>query len=158
MDKEGTVHHALINNLPLGRNVDEALRMVDALQFFEENGEVCPANWNKGDEGMVGAPAIDQVMDFHLGEDALDLSGQLGGETDIATLLADYIDLNVDHSGEVPKVTHSISSAGGAGGEPVAPDQVIEINIVGGTLGDSDQAILDSLLNPANHEEPEGVM
>lgn len=52
IDKEGTVRHLLINDLPLGRNVDEALRMVDALQFFEENGEVCPANWSKGKEGM----------------------------------------------------------------------------------------------------------
>lgn len=52
IDKEGTVMHQVVNNLPLGRNVDEALRMVDALQFFEENGEVCPANWHKGDEGM----------------------------------------------------------------------------------------------------------
>ncbi|MCF8258951.1 MAG: peroxiredoxin [Flavobacteriales bacterium] len=52
IDKSGTVQHALINNFPLGRNVDEALRMVDALQFFEENGEVCPANWVKGEEGM----------------------------------------------------------------------------------------------------------
>jgi peroxiredoxin (alkyl hydroperoxide reductase subunit C) len=42
----------LVNDLPLGRSVDEALRMVDALQFFEENGEVCPANWHKGDAGM----------------------------------------------------------------------------------------------------------
>lgn len=52
IDKQGVVRHALINDLPLGRNVDEALRMVDALQFFEENGEVCPANWSKGKEGM----------------------------------------------------------------------------------------------------------
>lgn len=52
IDKSGTVQHALVNNFPLGRNVDEALRMVDALQFFEENGEVCPANWTKGSEGM----------------------------------------------------------------------------------------------------------
>lgn len=52
IDKSGTVQHALINNFPLGRNVDEALRMVDALQFFEENGEVCPANWTKGSDGM----------------------------------------------------------------------------------------------------------
>jgi peroxiredoxin (alkyl hydroperoxide reductase subunit C) len=52
IDKSGVVQHALINNFPLGRNVDEALRMVDALQFFEENGEVCPANWTKGAEGM----------------------------------------------------------------------------------------------------------
>ena len=52
IDKEGTIHHATINNFPLGRNVDEALRMVDALQFFEENGEVCPANWTKGADGL----------------------------------------------------------------------------------------------------------
>ena len=52
IDKEGVVRHQLVNDLPLGRNVDEAIRMVDALQFFEENGEVCPANWNKGSEGM----------------------------------------------------------------------------------------------------------
>ncbi|PBQ31862.1 alkyl hydroperoxide reductase [Sphingobacteriaceae bacterium] len=52
IDKEGVVRHQLINDLPLGRNVDEVLRMVDALQFFEENGEVCPANWTKGKEGL----------------------------------------------------------------------------------------------------------
>lgn len=52
IDKEGVVRHQLVNDLPLGRNVEEALRMVDALQFFEEKGEVCPANWNKGSEGM----------------------------------------------------------------------------------------------------------
>ena len=52
IDKQGKVRHALINDLPLGRNVDEALRIVDALQFFEEKGEVCPANWSKGKDGM----------------------------------------------------------------------------------------------------------
>ena len=52
IDKEGIVRHQIVNDLPLGRNVDEALRMVDALQFVEENGEVCPANWNKGKTGM----------------------------------------------------------------------------------------------------------
>jgi peroxiredoxin (alkyl hydroperoxide reductase subunit C) len=52
IDKKGIVRHMLINDLPLGRNVDEAIRMVDALQFNEENGEVCPANWTKGQEGM----------------------------------------------------------------------------------------------------------
>jgi len=52
IDKEGIVRHQLINDLPLGRNVEETLRMVDALQFFEENGEVCPANWTKGSEGL----------------------------------------------------------------------------------------------------------
>lgn len=62
IDKEGTVMHQLVNNLPLGRNVDEALRMVDALQFFEENGEVCPANWHKGEEGMKAT--FDGVADY----------------------------------------------------------------------------------------------
>ncbi len=52
IDKEGVVRHQLVNDLPLGRNVDEAIRVVDALQFNEENGEVCPANWVKGSEGM----------------------------------------------------------------------------------------------------------
>lgn len=52
IDKNGIVRHQLVNDFPLGRNVDEALRMVDALQFFEENGEVCPANWHKGDVAM----------------------------------------------------------------------------------------------------------
>jgi peroxiredoxin 2/4 len=52
IDKEGTVMHQVVNNFPLGRNVDEAIRMVDALQFHEENGEVCPANWSKGETGM----------------------------------------------------------------------------------------------------------
>ena len=52
IDKQGIVRHQVVNDLPLGRSVDEALRMVDALQFFEENGEVCPADWHKGDDGM----------------------------------------------------------------------------------------------------------
>jgi peroxiredoxin 2/4 len=52
IDKRGTVRHSVINDLPLGRSVDEAIRMVDALQHFEENGEVCPANWIKGEEAM----------------------------------------------------------------------------------------------------------
>lgn len=52
INKEGKVMHQVVNFFPLGRSVDEALRMVDALQFNEENGEVCPANWTKGDEGM----------------------------------------------------------------------------------------------------------
>ncbi len=52
IDKDGIVQHQVVNNLPLGRNVDEMLRMVDALQFTEEQGEVCPAGWMKGDEGM----------------------------------------------------------------------------------------------------------
>ncbi len=57
IDKEGIVRHQVVNDLPLGRNVDEALRMVDALQFFEENGEVCPANWSKGKEAMKASHA-----------------------------------------------------------------------------------------------------
>ena len=52
IDTDGVVRHSTINDLPLGRNVDEALRMVDALQFHETHGEVCPANWKKGDEAM----------------------------------------------------------------------------------------------------------
>lgn len=52
IDREGVVRHQIVNDLPLGRNVDEAVRMVDALRFTEENGEVCPANWNKGKAGM----------------------------------------------------------------------------------------------------------
>lgn len=52
IDKAGVVRHCVINDLPLGRSVDEAIRVVDALQHFEENGEVCPANWSKGKEGM----------------------------------------------------------------------------------------------------------
>jgi peroxiredoxin (alkyl hydroperoxide reductase subunit C) len=52
IDKQGVVRHETINDLPLGRNVEETLRMVDALQYFEENGEVCPANWIKGKVAM----------------------------------------------------------------------------------------------------------
>ncbi len=52
IDRNGVVRHQVVNDLPLGRNVDEAIRMVDALQFFEEHGEVCPAGWQKGKPGM----------------------------------------------------------------------------------------------------------
>jgi peroxiredoxin (alkyl hydroperoxide reductase subunit C) len=52
IDKEGKIRHLLVNDLPLGRSVDEALRVLDALQFVEEHGEVCPANWHKGEEAM----------------------------------------------------------------------------------------------------------
>jgi len=52
IDPNGVVRHAVVNDLPLGRNVDEALRMLDALQFTEEHGEVCPANWHAGEEAM----------------------------------------------------------------------------------------------------------
>ena len=57
IDKEGVVQHQVINNLPLGRNIEEALRMVDALQFHENNGEVCPANWKSGEDGMKPDPS-----------------------------------------------------------------------------------------------------
>lgn len=56
IDRAGIVRHQVINDLPLGRNVDEALRMVDALQFHEEHGEVCPAGWQKGQSGMQASP------------------------------------------------------------------------------------------------------
>ncbi|GAB3266388.1 peroxiredoxin [Chitinimonas naiadis] len=52
IDKNGVVQHQVVNNLPLGRDIDEMLRVVDALQFTEEHGEVCPAGWNKGKAGM----------------------------------------------------------------------------------------------------------
>lgn len=57
IDKNGMVRHQVVNDLPLGRNIDEMLRMIDALQFHEEHGEVCPAGWNKGDSGMNASPA-----------------------------------------------------------------------------------------------------
>lgn len=62
IDKEGIVRHQLINDLPLGRSVDEAIRMVDALQYFEEHGEVCPANWKKGEEAM--SPSHESVSSY----------------------------------------------------------------------------------------------
>ena len=62
IDREGTVRHQVVNDLPLGRNVDEMLRMIDALQFTEKYGEVCPAGWNKGDEGMM--PTGDGVASY----------------------------------------------------------------------------------------------
>jgi len=52
IDRDGVVRHQLVNDLPLGRSVDEALRIVDALQYFEQHGEVCPANWEAGKEGL----------------------------------------------------------------------------------------------------------
>lgn len=55
IDKQGVVRHQVVNDLPLGRSIDEALRMVDALQYFEEHGEVCPANWKQGDEAMTAS-------------------------------------------------------------------------------------------------------
>jgi peroxiredoxin (alkyl hydroperoxide reductase subunit C) len=56
IDKAGVVRHQYVNDLPLGRNVDEFIRLVDALQFTEEHGEVCPAGWKKGDKGMNASP------------------------------------------------------------------------------------------------------
>jgi len=52
IDKEGIVRHQVVNDLPLGRSIDEALRMIDALQFYEQKGEVCPADWEKGKDGL----------------------------------------------------------------------------------------------------------
>jgi len=62
IDREGIIRHALVNDLPLGRNVGEALRMLDALQFTEEHGEVCPANWKEGEEAMK--PTAEGVADY----------------------------------------------------------------------------------------------
>ncbi len=70
IDKNGVVRHQVVNDLPLGRNVDEMLRMVDALQFTEEHGEVCPAGWQKGKKGMTASP--DGVAKY-LAENAKDL-------------------------------------------------------------------------------------
>ena len=62
IDKEGIVRHALVNDLPLGRSVDEALRILDALQFTEEHGEVCPANWREGEDAMK--PTAEGVAEY----------------------------------------------------------------------------------------------
>ncbi|MBJ7555281.1 peroxiredoxin [Marinomonas spartinae] len=56
IDQKGIVRSQIVNDEPIGRNMDELVRIVDALQFFEENGQVCPAGWNKGDKGMVNTP------------------------------------------------------------------------------------------------------
>ena len=62
IDLKGVVRHQLINDLPLGRSIDEAIRMVDSLQFFEQHGEVCPANWTRGKKGMK--PTNQGVADY----------------------------------------------------------------------------------------------
>jgi peroxiredoxin (alkyl hydroperoxide reductase subunit C) len=62
IDREGVVRHALVNDLPLGRNVGEALRVLDALQFTEKHGEVCPANWKTGDDAMK--PTAEGVAEY----------------------------------------------------------------------------------------------
>ena len=56
LDKNGIVRSQMVNDLPIGRNIDELIRIVDAIQFFEENGEVCPAGWQKGKPGMNPSP------------------------------------------------------------------------------------------------------
>ncbi len=66
IDKEGIVRHQVVNDMPLGRNVEETLRMIDALQFFEQKGEVCPANWEKGQEGMTAdAEGVAKYLSSH---------------------------------------------------------------------------------------------
>ncbi len=62
LDKDGTVRHAVINDLPLGRNIDEMVRMVDTMLFTNEHGEVCPAGWNKGDKAMK--PSTEGVASY----------------------------------------------------------------------------------------------
>lgn len=62
IDQEGVVRHALVNDLPLGRNVDEALRLLDALQYHEQHGEVCPANWRDGEDAMK--PTAEGVAEY----------------------------------------------------------------------------------------------
>ena len=56
IDKNGLVRHQVVNDLPLGRNIDEMIRLTEALQFHEQHGEVCPANWKSGDAGMTVSP------------------------------------------------------------------------------------------------------
>ena len=70
IDEEGVIRHAVLNDLPLGRNIDEMLRMVDALAFHTENGDVCPANWN---EGKTAMEASDEGMRKYMAEEAENL-------------------------------------------------------------------------------------
>jgi len=68
IDTHGVVRHALVNDLPLGRNVDEALRTLEALQFVEEHGEVCPANWRQGQDAMKPtAEGVAKYLAKHVG-------------------------------------------------------------------------------------------
>jgi peroxiredoxin (alkyl hydroperoxide reductase subunit C) len=67
IDKDGIVRHEIVNDLPLGRSVDEALRMVDALQHFEASGDVCPANWHKGEKAMKAT--AEGVADYLAGKE-----------------------------------------------------------------------------------------
>lgn len=67
INKEGIIKHALINDLPIGRNVDEALRILDAIQYTEKHGEVCPANWKEGQEAMTPtAQGVSTYLSKHL--------------------------------------------------------------------------------------------
>ena len=70
IDEEGVIRHAVLNDLPLGRNIDEMLRMVDALAFHTENGDVCPANWH---EGKTAMEASDDGMRKYMAEEAENL-------------------------------------------------------------------------------------
>jgi len=66
IDQQGIVRHQLVNDLPLGRNVEETIRMIDALKFFQENGEVCPANWNKGKKGIkANSKGVAEYLEHH---------------------------------------------------------------------------------------------
>ena len=66
IDKQGVVRHQVVNDMPLGRSVDEVLRVIDALQFTEEFGEVCPADWKKGDKAL--APTQEGISDYLSGK------------------------------------------------------------------------------------------
>jgi len=69
LDKDGTVRHAVINDLPLGRNIDEMIRMVDTMIYTNEHGEVCPAGWVKGDDGMkASTEGVAQYLAKHEGD------------------------------------------------------------------------------------------
>src|SRR5471030_2480650 len=69
IDDNGVVRSQIINDLPLGRNMEELIRLVDALQFHEEHGEVCPANWKKGDKGMDASPeGVAKYLTEHAGK------------------------------------------------------------------------------------------
>lgn len=65
IDADGTVRHSVINDLPLGRNIDEMIRMVDTMIFTNEHGEVCPAGWQKGDEGMADTEGVADYLAKH---------------------------------------------------------------------------------------------
>ncbi|BBG66475.1 alkyl hydroperoxide reductase subunit C-like protein [Hydrogenimonas sp.] len=69
IDTDGTIRHAVINDLPLGRNIDEMIRMIDAMHFTNEHGEVCPAGWHKGEEGMKADPeGVAEYLEKHAEE------------------------------------------------------------------------------------------